>query len=99
MDDDIKVRLPATLYEYAMGDDSGRAGIAVISNDAGGFEHLGGALGADEVRSTILACLGNEDLAASEDIDRLRAQCANDEQIEKIAAAHRLSFIEWQASR
>jgi hypothetical protein len=97
VDSEIKpVRLSESLYDYAMGDRNGGAGIAIISNDAGGFSHLVAPLTPAQIRDTILAYLDGEAFATSSDVARLRTQCDDEADIEEIAEDHRRLFAEWK---
>ena len=85
--------LSSTLFAYAIGGEDGTAGIARVSGDAGGFDHLTNPLPREEVRAEIVACLEQEMFAPSDDVQRLQAQCQSDDVVDEIVEAHRESFL------
>lgn len=90
------------LGRYALGCD-GRAGVAIISGDACGFEYLSGEpLSVADVQDTINAYLDGEeqyDTLSPERIALLREEATDDEIIAAIHAVHVESYqayCEWR---
>ena len=92
--------LPSTLFDYAFGRGT-RAGIAILSNDAGGFEGLDRPLELDGVRWTLEVCLVAEVIRAGDDrqlraLKRLTTQVDVPGVVGSITAAHQRLFYTWK---